>query len=226
MQKTPHIKSGLMLITLLFSNFGWAQTQYITDVFEVTLRSGASTSNSIISMLKSGDKLKVLEQDAETKYTLVETESGKKGYVLTRFLDDEASGRERSSKLQAVTESLKSSINSLKQERDEYKNMKENDSSEIVSLKTALTQTEEELTNLKLATHDTILIIQQNDSLKARINELETDKLKLSEENAQYKDSTAMDWFIRGASVSLIAFLLGIIVTRVRWKKRDSWGSY
>ena len=71
--------------------------------------------------------------------------------------------------------------------------------------------------------NNTILVLQQNDSLKTRINDLEADKLKLLKENTTYKDSTAMDWFIRGASVSLIAFLLGIIVTKIRWKKRDSW---
>jgi len=93
-------------------------------------------------------------------------------------------------------------------------------------LRSKLNQTENELDDLKAATHDTLLIIQQNDTLKNRINELETDKRQLVDENTNYKDSTAMDWFIRGASVSLVAFLLGIIVTRIRWKKRDSWSNY
>ena len=31
---------------------------------------------------------------------------------------------------------------------------------------------------------------------------------------------------VRGGAVSLIAFVIGILVTRIRWKKRDSWGSY
>jgi len=93
-------------------------------------------------------------------------------------------------------------------------------------LQNNLTDTQNELESLKESTRDTIRVIKQNDTLKARINELESEKVVLSEENAQYKDSTAMDWFIRGASVSLIAFLLGIIVTRIRWKKKDSWGSY
>lgn len=224
--KSSLVGTSLTLISLLFSSIGWAQAQYITDVFEVTLRSGPSTSNSIISMLKSGDKLKLIEQDNDTKYSHVETESGKQGYILTRFLDNEASGRARASKLLAETDSLKATIKELRQERDEFKKTKNSDNADIERLKQDLTRTENELTSLKTATHDSILILQQNEELKSLIEQLEDDKQMLTEENTRYKDSTAMDWFIRGASVALIAFLLGIIVTRIRWKKRDSWGSY
>jgi len=227
MHKLSLFKTSLFIITLLISSVSSAQQlRYVTDQLEVTLRSGPSTSNSIISMLKSGDPVRIIEQDEETKYSLVETDTNKKGYVLSRFLDNEASGRARFSTLQVQANKLKETISSLKQERDELRNIKDTDSKEINRLKTSLSQTEKELHELKVSTNDTVLILQQNDSLKSRINELETDKQQLSEENARYKDSTAMDWFIRGASVALIAFLLGIIVTRIRWKKRDSWGSY
>ncbi len=224
------IKSSFRTIFLIFSLFitaqVWAETRYVTDEFEITLRSGPSTSNNILSMLKSGDKVEIIEQDAETKYSLVETERGKKGYVLTRFLEVLPSGRDRLAKLQLITDKHKETIELLRKELSEYKTQKADDSRSISTLETSLSKTEKELKDLKTATHDTILVLQQNDSLKSRINELEADKQKLSAENAQYKDSTAMDWFIRGASVSLIAFLLGIIVTRIRWKKRDSWSNY
>jgi len=227
MHKLFFLKASLLLFSVMLSSLSWAQqVRYVTDQLEVTLRSGPSTANSILSMLKSGEPLKIIEQDEATKYSLVETEGGRKGYVLTRFLDQEASGRARFASLQKQTEKLKQTIDSLKQERDELKASKEIDSAEIERLMTSLTHTEEELHELKVATNNTVQILQQNETLKTRINELETDKLQLSQENAQYKDSTAMDWFIRGASVALIAFLLGIIVTRIRWKKRDSWGSY
>ena len=37
-----------------------AETMYVTDVFEVTMRSGTSTANSIVRMLKSGEAVTVL----------------------------------------------------------------------------------------------------------------------------------------------------------------------
>jgi len=226
MFKSFFIKTTVILSSIIISSVSLAQTRYVTDQFEVTLRSGSSTSNSIISMLKSGEKVNIIEQDSETNYSLVETAKGKQGYVLTRFLDKLASGRDRYEFLKTQSETLKSTIKNLKQEADENIDVINNDADEISMLRSKLNQTENELEDLKTATHDTLIVIQQNDTLKNRINELETDKRLLVEENTSYKDSTAMDWFIRGASVSLIAFLLGIIITRIRWKKRDSWSNY
>lgn len=226
LQKILTTAKNLSLICLVSINTGLAETRYVTDQFEVTLRSGTSTSNSIIQMVKSGQAVTLLEEDVATKYSLVETRGGKKGYILSRFLDREASGRERYSRLKERSDKLKETIAELSRELDDFKQNKQSDNTTINQLQNDLNSTRNELEKLKESTRDTIRVIKQNDTLKARINELESEKVLLITENTQYKDSTAMDWFIRGASVSLVAFLLGIIVTRIRWKKRDSWGSY
>ena len=71
-----------------------ADVKYITDEFEVTMRSGTSTSNSIVRMLGSGEPVTVLEEDLVSQYTLVETTDNKKGYVLSRFLMDIPAARQ------------------------------------------------------------------------------------------------------------------------------------
>lgn len=220
------LRLTLLISAALFSTGSLAQDLYITDQFEVTLRSGTSTSNSIIAMLKSGQKVELLEQDVATKYSLVQTEDGKKGYVLTRYLDEQASGRERFNNLQQQAEQLKATISQLKKQLSEFKSTKQGDDQNISQLQSDLARTRKALADLREATSDTVRVLEQNENLQTRINVLESEKKILTDENMQYKDRTAMDWFIRGAGVSLAAFLIGIIVTRIRWKKRDSWGSY
>ena len=215
-----------ILILMFSASSSWATTRYVTDQFEITMRSGQSTSNSITSMLKSGQPLKVLEENNETKYSFVETADGKQGYVLTRFLDDVPSGRDRLQSLTQTSEKQKASISELTDKLREQRQIKGKDDATIADLRQTLTRTQNELVSLQESTRDTVRVIKQNENLQSRINELDADIRLLSTENAEYKDQTAMDWFVRGASVSLIAFLLGILVTRVRWKKRDSWGSY
>ncbi|MDJ0834017.1 MAG: TIGR04211 family SH3 domain-containing protein [Gammaproteobacteria bacterium] len=216
----------LSLILTSTATQSLAQTRYITDQFEVTMRSGTSTSNSIISMLESGQEVTLIEEDVATQYSLVETDNGKQGYVLSRFLVDLPAARDRLARLQVKSDDLQSTIGELQQELDNYRNIKQNDNQQISSLQSNLDRTEKDLADLKLATSDTVSVINQNKNLQIRIGELVEEQKRLSEENARYKDSTAMDWFIRGAAVSLIAFLLGILVTRIRWRKQDSWGSY
>jgi SH3 domain protein len=217
---------GILYLCLLFASNAVAETRYVTDQFEITLRTGTSVSNSILSMLKSGQAVTLLEEDTTTKYSFVQTADGKQGYVLTRYLDKQPSGRERVARLQESNDRQRSQIETLKTELEQYKLAKQNDEAIIGELQSTLNKTETEFSELQSATRDTVRVIKQNESLQNRINDLDNRIKVLTNENAGYKDRTAMDWFIRGAAVSLIAFLLGILVTRIRWKKRDSWGSY
>ena len=58
-----------ILALMFFCGLIQAKTLYVTDQFEITMRSGSSTSNSIVSMLKSGQAVTVLEQDEATRYS-------------------------------------------------------------------------------------------------------------------------------------------------------------
>jgi len=200
--------------------------KYITDEFEVTMRSGTSTANSIVRVLTSGQSVTVLEDDLASQYSLVETEDGKKGYVLTRFLDDIPSARERLERLQQKNQNQSESITVLGEEINQLKSELTDEKTDNEALKKTLLASENELAKVRTASENTLSIMQDNERLQSRVEELRNDHQSLSDENDSLKDSTKMDWFIRGAAVSLIAFLLGIIVTKIRWRKKDSWGSY
>jgi SH3 domain protein len=86
-------------VGLLLVSTASAETAWVTDQFEITLRSGPSTSNAIQLMVGSGTALEVLERDADTGYTHVRTQGGTEGWVLTRYLMNEASAREQLQRL-------------------------------------------------------------------------------------------------------------------------------
>jgi len=222
------VQLGFVLFLLpVFSEPAIAEGQkYVTDSFEVTMRSGTSTSNSIVRILKSGQAVTVLEEDLASQYSLVEIEDGKKGYVLTRFLDDIPSARQRLEKLQQKSQKQKETINSLGEEIKQLKIEFNDEQADNESLKSTLLASENELTKVRTASENTLSILEDNERLKSIVTELRKDKQSLSDENDSLKDTTKMDWFVRGAAVSLIAFLLGIVITRIRWRKKDSWGSY
>lgn len=202
------------------------QTKYVTDVFEVTMRNGTSTANSIVKILKSGQSVEVLEEDLASKYSLVETDDGKKGYVLSRFLDDIPSARSRLEQLQIESDQQIQSIDSLREEISNLESELGNEQADNEALKSTLLASENELENVRTASENTLNILNDNERLNTIVNTLREEKQSLSDENDSLKDSTKIDWFVRGAAVSLIAFLLGIIVTRIRWRKQDNWGSY
>lgn len=217
---------SLLVLLGLFSTTLVAAEQYITDEFEVTMRSGTSTANNIVRMLKSGQAVTILEQDLASQYSLVETADGKKGYVLSRYLVDVRSAKERLESLQQVSNKQQQQITELKSEISRLQSEFNKERSDNTALKSTLRASENELARVKNAAANTLSIVDKNSALEATVEQLNKEKTLLSSENTALKDSTGMDWFIRGAAVSLIAFLLGIIITRIRWRKQDSWGSY
>ena len=203
-----------------------AKTRYITDDFEVTMRSGTSVSNSIVRMLKSGQPVTILEEDLASQYSLVEIEDGKKGYVLNRYLVDTVSARQRLEKLKISADKQKSLIASLQTDIERLESDLNLEQSDNEALKNTLLSSENELSMVRDAASNTLDIVAKNDSLELVMKQLRSDILFLSEENAALKDTTKLDWLVRGAGITLVAFIIGILVTRIRWKKQDSWGSY
>jgi len=203
-----------------------AETRYVTDVFEITMRSGTSTSNIIVRLLASGEAVTVLERDLASQYSLVETEDGKQGYVLTRFLEDSPAAREILQDLRVKFDQQQLRLDQQQSEITQLKQFLQQEQTDSQTLKTTLRASEQELSEVRGAAQNALNILEQNKRLQTIVDQLREEKTLLSDTNAELSDSTQLDWFVRGAAVSLIAFIIGILVTRIRWRKQDSWGSY
>ncbi len=202
------------------------EVMYVTDQFEVTMRSGTSTANSIVRMLKSGEPVTVIEHDLASKYSLVLSADGKQGYVISRYLDEQPSAREQLATLQQRLQERGERISALQGEIAELQQSLERETADKQALGMSLETTEQQLSEVRAATSDTLEVIEQNKRLQVVVDDLREEKAALVAANAELGDTTRQDWFVRGGAVSLIAFLVGIIVTRIRWRKQDSWGSY
>jgi len=216
----------LLAATLLLANTALATDyRYVTDSLEVTMRSGESTSHQIIHMLKSGQRVEILDDQLTNGYTHVRINNDKEGYVLNRFL--------------VAEEPAKIQLPALLEQLQKLQSEKSAASNRLIRLQKELEATQEQGQEMYLMYQDlqkdyqeqsqnlgnTPQIIRQNQQLLAQSQELQARASALQLENTGLKDETEMQWFLRGAGVSLSAFLIGILVTRIRWKKRDSWGS-
>ena len=216
----------LLLLFVGTSQLHAAGVKYVTDVFEVTMRSGTSTSNSIVRLLRSGESVTVLEDDLVSQYSMVETDSGKQGYVLSRFLTDSPAARDTLQELLGKYESQQLQVGEQQAEINQLKQSLLQEQSDSETLKLTLRASEQEFSEVRDAAQNTLNILEQNKRLQTVVDQLREEKTVLSETNAELSDSTQIDWFVRGAAVSLFAFIIGILVTRIRWRKKDSWGSY
>jgi SH3 domain protein len=204
--------SLFFVIAIVAANPSLAATKkYITDEFEVTMRSGTSTSNEILRMLKSGEAVTILEEDINTSYSLVEVDDGKKGYVLNRYLVDLPSAKFRLEQLQLKSAEQLDANALLQSEINNVQSVLEAEQVDNKNLEAALLATRNELSRVRDAAENTLSIVDKNEELKVIVEDLTQSNSGLGAENSALKDSSNMDWFIRGAGVSLIAFIVGIL---------------
>ncbi len=85
----------ILSLSLILTGGAFAETRYVSDKLEITMRSGKSTSHGIVRMLRSGTPVEVLETDNKTGYSHIRTRSGKEGWVLSRFLMNAQAARDR-----------------------------------------------------------------------------------------------------------------------------------
>ena len=75
---------GLVLLVCLFSASVYGETMYVSDILKLTLRTGPSIENKIISVLESGQVMEVIKFGDE--WSRVQLPNGKEGWVLSRYL--------------------------------------------------------------------------------------------------------------------------------------------
>ena len=216
----------VLLAALLLPVPAFAEPAWVTDQFEITLRSGPSTSNAIQLMVSSGTRLEVLERDAESGYTRVRTQGGTEGWVLTRYLMNEASAREQ---LQMLTSQLTnansrgSSLDTqLKAIRSEY----DTANRKIQTLERDKAAVEQELAEIKRTAANVLSINEQNQSLMDELTAAQIRADTLEQENRALASQTKRYWFMAGALVLLVGILLGIWLPRIRWQRRSRYDRF
>ena len=72
---------------ILFAGSALAETVYVKGVMKITMRTGPGVDHKIITMVKSGDSLEIIESN--DAWSHVRSSKGREGWVLTRFVTPE-----------------------------------------------------------------------------------------------------------------------------------------
>ena len=222
------MKHTYILVSLLFLLAGnaVAETRYVSDVLEITMRSGKGTSYGITRMLRSGTAVQVLEVDKKAGYSKVRTSSGKEGWVLSRFLMNGKAARERLAaaekslaELELENRKLTTAMSAL---TDEKKLLQNN----LGDLEGESRSVSQELAEIKHTASSALAIDSENKDLKSRLVSLERELQTVQQENQSLKDRTARDWFMVGAAVVLLGIIIGLIIPKIRFRKKSSWDTF
>ena len=200
-----------------------ADIQYVSDQLIITLRSGQGNTYEILKTLPTGSRLEVLET-TQTGYTRVRTGDGTEGWVRSQYLIDEPTAAmqlERVSRqlerFQEQNEKLRETLSQVQKERAEL-------TAERDKLLKQYQEASNRLEHLKEVAARPILLDKENRELQQKNVALEKELQILNQQNQVLKDRAKREWFIAGAGVLLGGLILGLLIPRIRWKKRSSWG--
>ncbi len=214
----------LIVLLALTAAAASAQTRYVTDDLEVTMRSGQSTRNAIVRMLKSGSAVEVLETDAESGYTKVRVSGGTEGWVLTRFLVSQPVAKDRLPQVQQEVATLREQLAALRDSASAAAGENADLIAERDQFRADYERTARELEDLRAKAANVLQVDQQNQRLTTRVDSLQSEVDRLSIENDDLSSKRTLEWFVVGASVLFVGILLGLILPRLRVRRRSGWG--
>ncbi len=199
---------------------------YISDVLNVPLRSGASNAHRIIHRgIPSGTQLTILATDEEAGFTQVRTAGGLEGWLTSQYLVEEPIARV---KLAAAEKRLKNLKAKIAKDRESHASIQTEHKETVGTNKTLNSQVEaltKELAELKLVSAEPIKeharnveLIQQNTLLVGQVEELSS-KTRELEKNVQ------LQWLLYGGALVLIGLIFGLILKK-RPRQPASYSRY
>jgi SH3 domain protein len=84
----------------------------------------------------------------------------------------------------------------------------------------------QELAEIKRTASSALAIDSENKDLKSRLVSLERQLQTVQQENESLKDRTARDWFMVGAAVILLGIIIGLIIPKIRFRRKSSWDTF
>ncbi len=129
-----------------------------------------------------------------------------------------AAAQKQFSQSDTIIKDLKSTIAELKSELKQLKNEKG-------ALQNERTNLSNSLEDLKITAANPLSLSKKNKQLKKELDKVRDNEAMLEKDNQQLRSNVMQEWFLIGGAVSIGSLLLGLIITRINWrKKRDSWG--
>jgi len=203
-----------------------ADTRYVTDQAEITMRRGESTRHKIVRMLPSGEAVQELSMNKATGYSQIQVEDGTTGFVLTRQLQNEPVARDRLATMEARLAELQQAPDQLAAQLTELRAAHEELERGYQQVEGERDRLEQELASIKNASANVVRITEERSELRKSVAELTRQVADLRQESLDLKNQTTQRWFLIGAGVVTGGVIIGLLLPHLRLRRRkSSWGS-
>jgi SH3 domain protein len=211
------------LVVLVFELLAHGQTRYVTDRTIVELRRGPSTEYLILRNLEAGERVEVLEQNAQGYSRVRVADQGTEGWILTRFLIDEPIARERLAAAERNLTGARERGSALEAQNQELTRDLTTARAELEQALTNHGTVSRELADLKTAAANVVKMRDDNARLTQSLAERDRQVEQLTADNARLAARNNQNWFVVGAAVLLAGIVIGLVAPTLRRRRRSDW---
>ncbi|MCF8032063.1 MAG: TIGR04211 family SH3 domain-containing protein [Desulfarculaceae bacterium] len=201
----------VLLACLVAAPVAAQEVFYVTDQLRITVRSGPSLTNKVVAMAATGEQLTLLGQETDG-WALVRLPGGKEGWVLTRFMTKERPARLRLAELDPANKDMAHSLEQLHSDNRRLEG-------ELSGTESKLADLTARYDKLQADAADVLALKKRHQKLKAQYEQQNKELKELVVENKSMKFSSNLKWFLAGAGVLVVGWLMGLALHRrkKRW---------
>jgi SH3 domain protein len=213
----------IVLVLCVIGQSSWAAKAYVTDSFEITLRTGPSVQNKILTLIGSGEAVEVLESQEEWTHVRVlgGREDAIEGWVLSRYLETRLPWKTQAESLKKENARLKEKLAQGENKWSKSMDVEQKLSKELGDKINALNRLKEKYESLKRGSAEYIKVKAAYDVTLSLLETAQRDVQGLTKENESLKSSQRNRWFAMGALVLLCGLMIGVVVGRQQRKRKS-----
>jgi SH3 domain protein len=210
-------RTCFVLIFLLLwaaTAMGQERTVYVTDSFQVTMRTGPGVDHKIVAMIGSGQPLTLIESGEE--WSQVDLPDGRQGFVLTRFISENPPARLVMERLRNAYESLQTRAGELETEHAKLASENQSLKSQLEKARGELATVRAQYDALKADSSDFIALKTRYERAAASLRESTERVQQLEADVSRLELNKNIRWFLSGAGVLVLGFLIGFSAKKQR----------
>jgi SH3 domain protein len=206
---------GQLLLATILS----ARTMYVSDTFEIVVRSEKTESGrNIIKLLPTGTPVEVLETD--DSWATIQLSDGRTGYTLKRYLISRLPYQLTAERLQEEVTVQKARLSTMTEQlktlQDEHQRLQQASTTGEARL-AELTQKYEQL---RQGASQYLQLRDEYTKLQEAHSRSRQQLTELGDAYSLLKKSRNVLWFLSGAGVMLAGWVIGMITERLRGRRR------
>ena len=204
----------IVMCLILFSTPVLAESLYVSDTMKIMMRTGPGNDRKIISQIGVGKKVEVLEPGEE--WSLVRLDNGKEGWVISRFLTDKIPSDIELEILKSKHEALMAKAATMQEENSLLKAENKKLNTEFAVITKKLQKTSKDYEALKIDSKEFLKLQSKFKESSSKLAEKTKKAEKFEDELTKLLWNQNIKWFLSGAGVLILGFIIGFSTKRQR----------